>query len=536
MFCKFLAPRRAGAVLLFALVLNGPVAAAEYDLTIAPSTQRIDGKTRPAIAINGQVPGPLLRLREGDEAVIRVTNRLREPTAIHWHGILLPSSMDGVPGLSFHGIAPGQTYTYRFPVRQHGTYWYHSHSGLQEQAGVYAPLIIDPARPEADPPQRDYVLVLSDSPRESPAQVFANLKKDPDYYNYNQRTLFDFFRDVSGQGLSATLAQRRAWGQMRMNDADILDVSGATYTYLVNGNSPRQNWTALFQPGERVRLRLINAAAMTYFDLSIPGLPMRVVAADGNAIEPKEVDALRLSVAETYDVIVEPKEDRAYTVFAESMDRSGYARATLAPRPGMEAPIPALRPKYRLQLSDLGPAHLGGDGTGHGGHGAHAGHDMGAMADPFRPVPPVAEAGLRALAYPDLKAVASYGEPRPAGREIEIRLTGNMERYIWTLNGRKPGEAEPIRLQHGERVRLKLVNETMMNHPMHLHGLWMQLDNGQGAQNPLKHVVNVGPGHTVHVDVDADTVGRWAFHCHLMYHMASGMFREVMVEPAEGGT
>lgn len=519
-----------GGELLLLVVLNAalgmsPAHAASYNLTIAATRVVIDGATRDAIAINGQVPGPLLRFKEGEEAVIHVTNKLSEPTAIHWHGIVLPTAMDGVPGLSFPGIAPGTTYTYRFPVKQSGTYWYHSHAGLQEQAGVYAPIIIDAAVPQPQLANHEYVVMLSDWPQESPQQVFSNLKKDPDYYNRQQRTVVDFFRDVSNRGWSSTIAERRAWGQMRMNDSDIADVTGATYTYLINGKSPDENWTALFQPGEKVRLRIINAAAMSYFDVRIPGLKMTVVQADGNAVEPIAVDALRLAVAETYDVIVEPRAERAYTIFAEAMDRSGYAAATLAPRPGLRGEVPSLRPKYTLALEDLGPAHLGGDG------GAHSGHAMGTAAVPDH-VPPVAAGDAQVLTYRDLQAVMEYPDSRAPGREIEIRLTGNMERYIWTLNGKKPSEAEPIRLQHGERVRLKLVNETMMNHPMHLHGLWMRLDNGRGSRRPLKHVVNVGPGAVVYVDVDADTVGRWAFHCHLMYHMASGMFREVRVEPA----
>ncbi|MEX2629116.1 MAG: copper resistance system multicopper oxidase [Tistlia sp.] len=575
-------PRRVGRGLclapLFAAVLGVlaplPAGAAEYDLAIEPVTVERDGATRTVIGYNGQSPGPTLRFREGEEVTIRVTNRLQVSSSIHWHGIILPSGMDGVPGLSFDGIEPGETFTYRFPVTQSGTYWFHSHSEQQEQDGAYGSIVIEPEGREPFRYDRDYVVLLSDEHDHAGATILNNLKTMPDYYNRQQRTVGDFFADVSDRGLGATLAERAAWGEMRMMPTDITDVQD--YRYLINGRDPGQNWTALFDAGERIRLRFINASAMTYFDLRIPGLQMTVVQADGNNVQPVPVDELRIAVSETFDVIVRPTEARAYTLFAETMARDGYARATLAPREGMTAEVPELREPPLLTMADMRLAHgdMGHGDMGHGETGeagmgeadtgeadmgeagmdhstmtgeaaeggmagmdhAQMGHGAatGAAADPFYApgsgLTPSAAGGGRFLSYADLKAQRPLYAERPAGREIEIRLTGNMERYIWSINGIKYEDAEPIRLQYGERVRFKFVNETMMTHPMHLHGMWSILDAGSGKWNPVKHVVSVAPGTTVYTETEVDAPGRWAFHCHLLYHMASGMFREVRVE------
>jgi len=546
---------------VFSWCFPAATAAGIYDLTIGKATINVSGKPMTALAINGQVPGPALRFKEGEEVVINVTNTLDEDTSVHWHGIILPNAQDGVPGLTFDGIRPGQTFTYRFPVRQSGTYWYHSHSRLQEQAGVYGPLVIEPKGREPYRYQRDYVVMLSDWHDTRPETILANLKKRPDYYNFAQRTVGNFLDDAARMGFGAAVRDRLDWGEMRMMPTDIADVSG--YTFLVNGRNPEQNWTALFKPGERVRLRFINGSAMTYFDVRIPGLKMTVVQADGNDVQPVTVDEFRIAVAETYDVIVRPTEDKAYSVFAESLDRAGYARATLAPRDGMRAEVPAARERPLLTMADMGMAH--GDGMAGMDHAAmgqgapaqaagapkepaqpmagmdHAAMGHGAAATPAAPgadpfyaagsgLAPKPEAGTKVLSYADLKAMAPlYGERKP-GREVEIRLTGNMERYMWSINGVKFSDSEPIRLQRGERVRFKFINETMMAHPMHLHGMWTILDNGGGKWNPAKHVVSVAPGATLYADVETDAPGRWAFHCHLLYHMASGMFREVVVE------
>jgi L-ascorbate oxidase len=525
--------------------------AATYDISIGRTTIDVLGEPSPAMAINGTVPGPILRFKEGEDLVINVANTLDEDTSIHWHGLILPSSEDGVPGLSFDGIKPGTTHTYNFPAQQSGTYWYHSHSGLQEQEGVYGAIVIEPKAREPFRYDRDYVVMLSEAHPTSPYQMLANVKKQADYYNYGQRTVGTFFDDIAEKGFGATLSDRLAWGGMRMTPTDIADTSG--YTFLINGRNPDQNWSGLFKPGERVRLRFINAGAMTYFDVRIPGLDMTVVQADGNNVQPVKVDELRIAVAETYDVIVTPKEDRAYTIFAQSMDRSGFARATLAPREGMAAEIPPLSPRPQLTMADM--AHGDMAGMDHGGmpdmkgmdhgamdHGAMggdmAGMDHSQMAasvqDPFYApgsgLTPKAANGGKVLSYADLKAQKPLYALREPTREIEIRLTGNMERYIWSINGKTYSEADPIRLQYGERVRFKFVNETMMSHPMHLHGMWSILDNGNGAWNPLKHVLNVAPGTTLAAEVEVDAPGNWAFHCHLMFHMATGMFREVIVE------
>ncbi|MFZ5835021.1 MAG: copper resistance system multicopper oxidase [Pseudomonadota bacterium] len=537
-----------GLTTLFALSTGSGAFAGTYDLTVDEMRAGFNGRERQTMAINGQIPGPALHFTEGEEVTINVTNKMNTDTSIHWHGILVPYTQDGVPGISFPGIKPGETFTYNFRIKQAGTYWYHSHSGLQEQEGMYGPIIITPASREPYIYDRDYVVMLSDWTDEKPEAILGHLKKNSDYYNYAQRTVGTFFRDVSEKGLGATLKDRADWGQMRMNPTDISDVSG--YTFLVNGKSAGQNWTGLFKPGERVRLRIINGASMSYFDVRIPGLKMTVVQADGNNVQPVPVDELRIAVAETYDVIVQPTEEKPFTIFAESLDRTGYARATLAPKEGMSGEIPPLRPRPQLTMADMG-MDMGGMDHGaegkaavaapamdHGSmaemdHSAMPGMDMGDTDQTDMKsglAPKAAKAGGKVLVYGDLKAMKPYADYRAPDREIEMKLTGNMQRYFWSFDGKKFSEAPPIRLKYGERVRFTFVNQTMMNHPMHLHGMWMQLDTGKKQFNPLKHVVNVPPGQTLSVDVPADAMGEWAFHCHLVYHMATGMMRKVIVE------
>jgi CopA family copper-resistance protein len=545
--------------------------AGEYSLAIDEKMVNITGRERTAMAINGSVPGPILRWREGEEVTLHVANRLNEPTSIHWHGVIVPNTMDGVPGISFEHIRPAETFTYRFTVKQSGTYWYHSHSGLQEQAGVYSPLIIDPTNPEPFRYDREYVIMLSDWTDENPDNVLAKLKKQSGYYNFNKRTVFDFFQDVDRKGWRTTLSDRLAWGRMRMDPTDIADVTGYTYTFLVNGQPPRANWTAFFKPGERVRLRFINAASMTYFDLRIPDLKMEVVQADGQNVEPVVVDEFRLAVSETYDVIVEPREDRAYTIFAETMDRSGYARGTLAPGAGMAAPIPAMRPRPIRTMADMGmvagahgvesksPAQEKQASMPGMDHGAMGQGEMGAVPDTTSSEGPMVthgpethgrgnsmvammprgrlhepgagleNTGTRVLAYSDLRALEPGYDRRTPEREIELHLTGNMDRYIWGFNGKKDAESEPIRLRYGERLRVVLVNDTMMEHPIHLHGMWMELDNGNGEHNPRKFTINVKPGERLSFIMTADALGAWPVHCHLGYHMAAGMMAHVVV-------
>jgi L-ascorbate oxidase len=516
-------------------------AAGTYDLKIGEIDINVTGNDRTAFGINGTVPGPTLRFKEGEDLVINVTNALDVDSSIHWHGLIVPTRQDGVPGISFDGIKPDTTHTYRFPAQQSGTYWYHSHSGLQEQSGVYGAIVIEPKRREPFRFDREYVIVLSDWHDTKPEQILANLKKQSDYYNYSQRTIGDFFRDVSENGFKATFDDRRMWGDMRMTPTDIADVSG--YTFLVNGKNPSQNWTGLFEAGERIRLRFINAAAMTFFDVRIPGLKMLVVQSDGNNVQPVKVDEFRIAVAETYDIIVRPMDDKPYTIVAESMGRTGLARGTLAPRPGMTAAVPPPRERPLLTMSDMSMDHGSMKGMDHGSmkgmdHGSMKGMDhsqmAGAKPDPFYApgsgLMPKAANGGKFLSYADLKAHRPLYKLRPPTREIVIRLTGNMERYFWSINDKKYSEAEPIRLKYGERVRFKFVNETMMTHPMHLHGMWTILDNGSKKWNPIKHVVSIAPGTTVYTETEVDAPGQWAFHCHLMYHMATGMFRKVIVE------
>ena len=497
--------------------------AGTYDLTVDRVTIDTGAFTKPSIGYNGSTPGPVLRFKEGEEVTINVTNNLSEPTSIHWHGLILPFDQDGVPGISYPGIAPSEKFTARFTIVQSGSYWFHSHSGFQESDGAYGAIIIEPKEHEPFQYDREYVIQLTDAHPHSGDRIMRNLKMMSDYYSRQQRTLPDFLNTVQKQGLMATLSDRAAWGDMRMMPTDVEDLQG--FTPLINGRSPKQNWTGLFKPGERVRLRFINSSAMTYFDIRISGLPMMVVQADGNNVQPVTVDEFRIAVAETYDVIVQPMMDKVYSILAESMGRSAIARGTLAPREGLkdEIPIPDLRPLTFLTMADMSMPHEGMD------HDARLDND-----DPFYAagsgLTPIAANNGKFLSYADLKAYKPLYTHREATREIELRLTGNMNRYIWSMNNVKYADAEPIRLQYGERVRFKFVNDTMMVHPMHLHGMWSILENNNGAWNPAKHIISVAPGTTVYMETEVDAPGQWAFHCHLAYHAASGMFRKVIVE------
>jgi L-ascorbate oxidase len=539
--------------------------AGEYNLTVDRVKIDTGNFVKEGVGYNGESPGPVLRFKEGEKVSINVTNNLDEMTSIHWHGVILPFQQDGVPGISFPGIAPGETFTYNFPITQSGTYWFHSHSGFQEPEGAYGSIIIEPKGREPFRYDRDYVVQLTDKHPDSSERVMRNLKVMPDYYNRDQQTVGEFFSDASENGLINTVKDRLAWGGMRMMKADVEDLQG--FTGLINGKGPKQNWTGIFEPGERIRLRFINSSAMTYFDIRIPGLDMTVVQADGNNVQPVNVDEFRIGVAETYDVIVRPTNEQAYTIFAESMGRTGYARATLATEEGMEAAVPELREPARLTMADMGGMsgmdHGDMPGMDHGGmddesgmagmadmdhsqmkgmdHSKMANMDHGSMmmpgdssGDPFYAkgsgLVPTAANGGKFLSYADLKAQKPLYEEREPAREIELRLTGNMERYTWSINGVKYEDADPIRLKYGERVRFKFVNETMMTHPMHLHGMWSMLDVGAGQWNPIKHTINVQPGTTVYTETEVDASGQWAFHCHLTYHMAAGMFRKVIVE------
>jgi CopA family copper-resistance protein len=553
----------------------GAASGTDFALDIAETPVNYTGRVRPATTVNGSVPGPVLHWRQGSEVIVRVTNRMRVPTSIHWHGIVLPYRMDGVPGLSFDGIAPGETFVYRFQLRQSGTYWYHAHSRFQEQTGLYGALVITPYGPQRIAADRDHVVMLNDWSDEDPETIYTRLKQRGDYYNAVRPTLGALLRDAGSKGLAEALAMRKMWNRMRMSPTDLGDVSGATYTYLMNGSTPAGNWTALFRRGERVRLRIINGSASTIFDVRIPGLKMTVVAADGQDVEPVTVDEFRISVAETCDVIVEPGEDRAYTLFAQSIDRSGYARGTLAPRPGMEAEVPALDPRQPLAMRDMMgamPGHAMDQMPGEPvDHSAHDGMAMDAMPGmrhddmqhgpgdmPMTAAPPVHHAstehgpgvdmrvdtprtnlddpgvglrdnGRRVLTYADLHTLGGPIDEREPSRDIELHLTGNMERFMWSFDGVKFSDAAPIHFNTGERLRIVLVNDTMMNHPIHLHGMWSELEDADGRFQVRKHTVNVQPAQRIAYAVTADNPGRWAYHCHMLYHMEAGMFREVVV-------
>ena len=530
---------------------------ADIALNVGHTPFSLGGRTGHAVTVNGTLPAPLLRLREGQTARLSVTNTLDEDTSIHWHGILLHFQMDGVPGVSFPGIRPRETFVYEFPVRQAGTFWYHSHSGLQEAMGHYGPIIIDPATPDPVAYDREHVLILSDWSFLHPHEILRRLKASPGYFNRQRTTVAGL---LSGEDRMSA-EERRMWAGMRMDPRDILDVSGSTYTYLVNGHGPAENWTGLFRPGERVRLRIINAAAMTIFNVRIPGLAMTIVQADGENVRPVETDELQISIAETYDVIVQPTEDRAFTIVAEAMDRSGMARATLAPRLGMSADVPPLREVPNLTMRDMGMdmgSMAGMSGMDHGAmnHGA-AGGGMN-MRDPslappgmavgvgVQTIAPMPENRLserptglenvdhRVLVYTDLVALRPNRDTRAPSRTMQIHLTGNMERFMWGFDGRRFSElVEPIRFTHNERVRVTLINDTMMSHPIHLHGHFFELVNGHPGNQPLKHTVNVAPGGRVSFDLTADNPGDWAFHCHMLMHMHAGMFNVVTVRPLD---
>ncbi|MCI4566378.1 copper resistance system multicopper oxidase [Lysobacter sp. CFH 32150] len=541
------------------------LAGTEFDLAIGETPMNFTGRTRTAITVNGSLPAPILRWREGDTVTLRVSNQLPagsihgHETSLHWHGILLPANMDGVPGLSFNGIHRGETYTYRLQVRQGGTYWYHSHSAMQEQAGLYGALVIDPADPEPFAYDRDYVVLLSDWTDLNPAALFSRLKKMPSHDNYYKRTVGDFFRDVDKNGLDATSADRKSWGEMRMTPTDLSDVNAHTYTYLINGTTSLGNWTGLFRSGEKVRLRFINGSSMTHFDVRIPGLKMTVVAADGQYVHPVSVEEFRIAAAETFDVIVEPSGQDAFTIFAQDMGRTGYVSGTLAVREGLRAPVPAVDPRPLLTMQDMGHgsrmdhdmskmkgmeggcgANMQVQGMDHGNMVSHPASETGnPLVDmqTMSPTPKLDDPGIglrdngrKVLTYADLKSTFEDPDGRDPGRTIELHLTGHMEKFAWSFDGVKFSSADPLKLNYGERMRIVLVNDTMMTHPIHLHGMWSDLEDEHGNFQVRKHTIDMPPGSKRSYRVRADALGRWAYHCHLLYHMEAGMMREVRVE------
>ncbi|WP_040727049.1 copper resistance system multicopper oxidase [Thiomicrorhabdus sp. Kp2] len=549
----------------------------EFHLTIGLSVVNFTGKPQLATTVNNMLPSPTLIWREGDVVTLHVTNTLEEMTSIHWHGIILPFEMDGVPGLTFDGIKPGETFTYQFKVQQNGSYWYHSHSGFQEQNGMYGSIVILPKQQDPYDYQHDHVIQLSDWTDEDPHEVVRNIKKMPAYYNYKQRTIGDFFSEVQSKGFMAAFNDRKMWNEMSMTDRDLSDVTGATYTYLMNGTNPTTHWRGLFEPGKKVRLRFINSSAMTFFDIHIPGLKMTVIAADGNLVQPVEIDQFRIGVAETYDVLVEPQDNQAYAIFAQALDRSGYAIGSLTTHTDIIADTPELDPLPILSHSDMAMDMRNMDHSTHGGmnhdmsnapvmqmdHSTHQGmnHDghfmnqvnandevadwpveqakikwgphtnMQAEDAQYRLSDPgvgLRNNGRRVLTYSDLRNLYPTSQAPKPDREIVLNLTGNMERYLWSIDGVPYSKAESIHLKYGERVRITFINNTMMNHPMHLHGLWSDLETGDLNYLPKKHTIIVQPGARISYRVTVDAKGVWAFHCHMLYHMA-GMFRKVIV-------
>ncbi|AQS36395.1 copper-resistance protein, CopA family [Shewanella psychrophila] len=578
-----------------------------FDLSIDYQTVNFTGTDVRATVVNQSIPGPLLRWKEGETVTLRVKNNLDVFSSIHWHGIILPAKMDGVPGISFEGIAPGETFEYHFSVEQSGTYWYHSHSGFQEQTGMYGAIVIDPKDSDPVVYDREYVVMLSDWSDEEPESIYAKLKKQSDYYNFRERTLVDLFDDISDNGLVNTWNARAMWNKGRMSDRDISDVTGYTYTYLMNGNTPEKGWQGLFRKGERVRLRFINSAAMSIFDVRIPGLKMTVVASDGQNIQPVSVDEFRIGVAETFDVIVEPEVDNAYCIFAQSIDRTGFTYGSLTSDLALKPLIPPMDPVAVLAHRDMGMNMKGMDhgsmqmdmsgnddkamdmkgmdhsamqmdmsgngdktmnmkgmdhgsmqmdmnkvsatGLGLAGYGSnneikHISSEFGPQVD-MRAMSPrsgLTDPGIglrdhqilyqrKVLTYADIRGLTPTRDKRQPSREIQLHLTGNMSRYMWSVNGIKFADAAPLELEFGERVRITLVNDTMMTHPMHLHGMWSELETGDPDFIPRKHTVIVQPGSSISYLVTADALGSWAYHCHLLFHMP-GMFRRVQVNNA----
>ena len=535
----------------------------EFFLEIGYTPVDLTGSNAVATTVNGQIAGPTLVWQEGETVTLHVTNTLKKSSSIHWHGIILPPAMDGVPGISFDGIAPGETFTYTFKVHQHGTYWYHSHSGFQEQTGIYGAIVIKPKKREPFRFDKDYVVLLSDWSDEKPTTIYKKLKQMSDYYNFSQRTIGTFIDEVKKKGLGKAFNDRKMWNQMRMNDGDISDITGYTYTFLMNGKNPATQFKALFKKGEKIRLRFVNAAAMTFFDVRIPGLKMTVVAADGNHVKPVSIEEFRIGVAETYDVIVQPRSNRAYAIFAQSIDRSGYALGSLTPDRQTLAKAPRMDPVPKLTMVDMG---MDMSDMGHGGgmkcssgmkmpnkkamkkykfqamenqkypmtklpmaRGVQT--TMMAMSPKYRLDDPgvgLRNTGRKVLTYADLKNRYSTRRHRKPDREIVLHLTGNMERYMWSINGIKYADAKPLQFHYGERLRITFINDTMMNHPMHLHGMWSDLETGDDNHLVRKHTIIVQPGSKISYRVTVDAKGAWAYHCHLLYHMA-GMFRKVVV-------
>ncbi|WOE70772.1 copper resistance system multicopper oxidase [Hydrogenimonas thermophila] len=526
----------------------------EFHLTIDETVVNITGKPVIATTINGMLPAPTLKWKEGDEVTIHVTNNLPVSSSIHWHGIILPFQMDGVPNISFPGIAPGETFTYRFKVQQSGTFWYHSHSGFQEQTGMHGTLVIEPKEPEPFEYDCDYVVSLSDWSDEKPENIFRKLKIRSDYYNFNQRTIGDFFEEVKSKGFMEAFKMRKMWNEMRMSERDLSDVTAYTYTFLMNGKTDEDDWHALFKSRDKVRLRFVNQSAMTIFDVRIPGLKMKVVAADGNFVQPVEIDEFRIGVAETYDVIVEP-EDRAYCIFAQSIDRSGFAAGTLAPKLSMTAKRPSVDETQPLIMADMGMGDWKSSSEHSTMHMDHSAISMSAKKSedeyPITPLPikwgvgttmrakdpryrlddpgvGLRDNGRKVLTYADLKNFYSTAKDPKPDREIILHLTGNMERFMWSINGISFSDAKPLKFNYGERLRITFINDTMMNHPMHLHGMWSDLETGDDNYLVRKHTILVQPGSKISFRVTVDAKGAWAFHCHMLYHMP-GMFRKVEV-------
>jgi CopA family copper-resistance protein len=546
------------------------------DLVIDESPVNFTGVVRMATTINGSIPAPTLRLKEGDDVTIRVTNKLSVPSSIHWHGIILPYQMDGVPGISFKGIMPGETFVYKFKLQQSGTYWYHSHSGFQEMTGMYGALIIEPREKDIISADNEHVIQLSDWTDDDPMALFRKLKIQSDVFNFNQPTVPEFFDDVSNSGVSNALQRRKMWNQMRMNPTDLADLSASAMTFLMNGSTPMSNWRGMFKVGEKVRLRFINGSSNTFFDVRIPELKLTVVQADGQNVEPVTVDEFRFGPGETYDVIVEPKND-AYTIFAQSMDRSGYAKGTLSSSPNIDAPVPALDPVEWLTMTDMmGNMTHGGEHSamagmsgmnskkmdhsamGHGAmamdhskHGMsenplavastkvrHAKTEYGASVDMRVDMPRtnlddpgigLRKNGRRVLTLADLHSLEGITNQQEPEAEIELHLTGNMERYSWSFDGLEFGKSTPVHMKHNQRLRVILQNDTMMTHPMHLHGMWSDLENEQGDVQVRRHTIPVQPAQRISFLTTPHDVGRWAWHCHLLFHMDAGMFREVVV-------
>lgn len=558
---------------LASFLILAPAFAAHHtvNLTVEYKLVNFAGKVTKAITVNSQIPAPTLHFKQGDSVSINVHNHLDKETAIHWHGLLVPWQMDGVAGITQHGIPPGGVFHYKFTMEQTGTYWYHAHAGLQEQQGLYGAFIIDPPKPPAYKYTKDHVIVLSDWSNTYPDQILANLKKEGDYYSPKfplQPSLVKFihdYRKASAQERKNIIDDYKMMQQMRMSIYDISDV--AYDAFLLNGKPNFQPWTSLVKVGDVVRLRFIGAGGSTIFNVKIPGTSMQMMHVQGNDVIPYSIKEFKIAPGETYDVLVKIKQNHPYIIYAESIDTLGAAYGALITKPHQlvnyhditpfPEPLPVMRDMMALMMNNSSSSsmymvmnsptmtdikkpktmsmkmdpNMKMDPSMNMSSMNMSSMDMSMpteatiIGDKLLPFTP-SEAKTFGTKYQSLQAAVKTNDPdKPVSKVIKMELFGYMDRYIWFINGVPEYKAHPIPLKPNKRYRFIFTNPSMMRHPMHIHGHWFILRNGHGRYDPLLHTLDIPPGATVVADVDTDASGQWLFHCHLLYHMMSGMSR-----------